>query len=138
MKSTSTNPYLLNSNNSSHGINWWITRVKLRIILFILFYLSMISAKQIFLHRSEIVTDFLCLFTLNEFIAYYPQLWFTYYRIVFCLHILTIKTRLLCMCIYIYIYIYIYICNELIEETAGHRKLIFGMWEYFGYGSSKF
>ena len=38
----------------------------------------------------------------------------------------------------IYIYIYIYICNELIEETAGHRKLIFGMWEYFGYGSSKF
>ena len=51
--------------------------------------------------------------------------------------------------IYIYIYtninrvlivrdIYIYICNELIEETAGHRKLIFGMWESFGYGSSKF
>ena len=40
-------------------------------------------------------------------------------------------------CIYIYIYIYI-ICNELIEETAGHRKLIFGMWESFGYGSSKF
>ena len=39
-------------------------------------------------------------------------------------------------CIYIYIYIYIY--NELIEETARHRKLIFGMWEYFGYGSSKF
>ena len=38
----------------------------------------------------------------------------------------------------IYIYIYIYICNELIEETAGHRKLIFGMWESFGYGSSKF
>ena len=39
--------------------------------------------------------------------------------------------------IYIYIYtninrvlivkIYIYICNELIEETASHRKLIFGM-----------
>ena len=25
--------------------------------------------------------------------------------------------------------IYIYICNELIEETAKHRKLIFGMWE---------
>ena len=24
-----------------------------------------------------------------------------------------------------YIYIYIYICNELIEETAGRRKLIF-------------
>ena len=37
-----------------------------------------------------------------------------------------------------YIYIYIYICNELIEETARHRKLIFGMWEYFGYGSTKF
>ena len=34
--------------------------------------------------------------------------------------------------------IYIYICNELIEETANHRKLIFGMWESFGYGSSKF
>ena len=33
---------------------------------------------------------------------------------------------------------HIYICNELIEETAGHRKLIFGMWESFGYGSSKF
>ena len=48
--------------------------------------------------------------------------------------ILTIKTRLL----FVYIYIYIYICNELIEETAGHRKLIFGMWESFGYGSSKF
>ena len=30
------------------------------------------------------------------------------------------------MCIYVYIYIYL--CNELIEETAGHRKLIFGMW----------
>ena len=40
--------------------------------------------------------------------------------------------------VYIYICIYIYICNELIEETAGHRKLIFGMWESFGYGSSKF
>ena len=40
----------------------------------------------------------------------------------------------------IYSYIYIYICNELILEldTAGHRKLIFGMWESFGYGSSKF
>ena len=36
------------------------------------------------------------------------------------------------------VYIYIYICNELIEETAGRRKLIFGMWESFGYGSSKF
>ena len=36
------------------------------------------------------------------------------------------------------IYIYIYICNELIEETAGRRRLIFGMWESFGYGSSKF
>ena len=24
-------------------------------------------------------------------------------------------------------------CNELIEETARHRKLIFGMWESFGY-----
>ena len=32
----------------------------------------------------------------------------------------------------------IYLCNELIEETAGRRKLIFGMWEFFGYGSSKF
>ena len=38
----------------------------------------------------------------------------------------------------IYIYIYISLCNELIEETAGLRKLIFGMWESFGYGSSKF
>ena len=36
------------------------------------------------------------------------------------------------------LYICIYICNELIEETAGHRTLIFGMWESFGYGSSKF
>ena len=44
--------------------------------------------------------------------------------------VLTIKTRLL--------YIYIYLCNELIEETAGRRRLIFGMWESFGYGSSKF
>ena len=50
------------------------------------------------------------------------------------LYILTIKTRLL----FVYIYIYIYICNELIEETAGLRKLIIGMWESFGYGSSKF
>ena len=33
---------------------------------------------------------------------------------------------------------YIYICNEMIEETGGQRKLIFGMWESFGYGSSKF
>ena len=40
--------------------------------------------------------------------------------------------------VYVYIYIYIYICNELIEETARRRKLIFGMWEYFSYGSSKF
>ena len=24
----------------------------------------------------------------------------------------------------------LYICNELIEETAGRRKLIFGMWEF--------
>ena len=30
------------------------------------------------------------------------------------------------------------ICNELIEETAGRRKLIFGMWRYYAYGSSKF
>ena len=52
--------------------------------------------------------------------------------------ILTIKTRLMYIYLYIYTYIYIYICNELIEETAGHRKLIFGMWESFGYGSSKF
>ena len=36
------------------------------------------------------------------------------------------------------IYIYISLCNELIEETAGRRRLIFGMWESFGYGSSKF
>ena len=34
--------------------------------------------------------------------------------------------------------VYIYLCNELIEETAGRRRLIFGMWESFGYGSSKF
>ena len=33
--------------------------------------------------------------------------------------------------------VYIYICNELVEETAGHRKLIFGMWEFFGLGSNK-
>ena len=39
---------------------------------------------------------------------------------------------------YIYIRIYIYICNELIEETARGRKLILGMWESFGYGSTKF
>ena len=26
----------------------------------------------------------------------------------------------------------------MIEETARGRKLIFGMWESFGYGSSKF
>ena len=32
----------------------------------------------------------------------------------------------------------IYICNELIEETVRPRKSIFGMWEFFGYGSSKF
>ena len=49
---------------------------------------------------------------------------------IYILHILTIKTRL--------IYLSIYICNELIEETARPRKLIFGMWEFFGYGSSKF
>ena len=40
----------------------------------------------------------------------------------------SIKTRL----------ISIYFCNELIEETARHRKLIFGLWESFDYGSSKF
>ena len=28
--------------------------------------------------------------------------------------------------------------NELIEEAAKHRELIFGMWESFGYGSTKF
>ena len=39
---------------------------------------------------------------------------------------------------FVYMCIYIYICNELIEETARHRKLIFGMWESFGYGSTKF
>ena len=55
------------------------------------------------------------------------------------IYILTIKTRLLYIYIYIYIsLIYIYICNELIEETAGRRRLIFGMLEFFGYGSSKF
>ena len=32
----------------------------------------------------------------------------------------------------------VYICNEYIEETARHTKLIFGMWESFGYGSAKF
>ena len=32
----------------------------------------------------------------------------------------------------------VYICNELIEETARRRKLIFGMSESFGYGSTKF
>ena len=30
------------------------------------------------------------------------------------------------------------ICNELIEETARHRKLIFGLWEPFGYSYTKF
>ena len=35
-------------------------------------------------------------------------------------------------------YIRVYICNELIEETGRHRKLIFGMWESFGYGTTKF
>ena len=30
------------------------------------------------------------------------------------------------------------ICNELIEETVRPKRLIFGMWEFFGYGSSKF
>ena len=53
------------------------------------------------------------------------------------IYILTIKTRLLFVYVCVYIYIYIYICNELIEETARHRKLIFGMWKSFGYGSSK-
>ena len=43
-------------------------------------------------------------------------------------YIFTIKTRLMC--------IYISICNELIEETAIRRKLIFEMWESFGYGST--
>ena len=33
-------------------------------------------------------------------------------------------------CVFIYMY-------ELIEETA-RRNLIFGMWEFFGYGSTKF
>ena len=46
--------------------------------------------------------------------------------------VLTIKTQLLFVCVCVYI------CNELIEETVRHRKLIFGMWESFGYGSSKF
>ena len=35
------------------------------------------------------------------------------------IYILTIKT--------------INLCNELIQETATHRKLIFGMWESFDY-----
>ena len=43
--------------------------------------------------------------------------------------ILTIKTRLMCVCVS---------CNELIEETASRRNLIFGMWDTFGYGSTKF
>ena len=30
------------------------------------------------------------------------------------------------------------VCYELIEETARRKKLIFGMRESFGYGSSKF
>ena len=34
--------------------------------------------------------------------------------------------------------VYIYICNELIEETAWHSKLIFGMLESFDYGATKF
>ena len=36
------------------------------------------------------------------------------------------------------IYICTYIYNELIEETARRRKLIFGIWESFGYGYTKF
>ena len=32
----------------------------------------------------------------------------------------------------------VYICNELIKETVRARKLIFGMWESFSYGSTKF
>ena len=46
----------------------------------------------------------------------------------------TNETRLMFVCLCIYIYIYIY--NELIEETARHRKLIFGMWECFVYGNA--
>ena len=42
------------------------------------------------------------------------------------------------VCVYVYIYIYIYICNELTEETVRPRMLIFGMWEFSSYGSSKF
>ena len=41
-----------------------------------------------------------------------------------------------CMCVCVYISLSL--CNELIEETARRRKLIFGMWESFGYGSSKY
>ena len=33
-------------------------------------------------------------------------------------------------CLFVCVCVYIYICNELIEETAGRRKLIFGMWEF--------
>ena len=51
---------------------------------------------------------------------------------IYVVYILTIKTRLM----FVYVCIYIYICNELIEETV--RKLIYGMWESFDYGSSKF
>ena len=40
--------------------------------------------------------------------------------------------NLINVCVYI-VYIYIYICNELIKETAGYLKLIFGMWGSFGY-----
>ena len=61
-------------------------------------------------------------------ISYFQMYILTIKNRLIYMYILTIKTRL----------IYIYICNELIEETAGHRKLIFGMWESFGYGSSKF
>ena len=43
-----------------------------------------------------------------------------------------------CLFVCVYIYIFIYICNELIEETARRRKLIFGVWVYFDYCSSKF
>ena len=45
------------------------------------------------------------------------------------------RSALVYILIYVYIYIYIYM-YELIEETARRRKLIFGMSESFGYGSS--
>ena len=67
----------------------------------------------------------------------YKNILIEFYWPFFYIFVLSLLLKLdYCLCICVYIYIYI--CNELIEETAGRRKLIFGMWEYFGYGSSKF